>query len=71
MLSVMPRSWIYDLPKQGLEELAAHLGLPTDRALDDIHKRVKDRWSAIEPFLPSTSSAKPIQMTDSNQQWIV
>jgi hypothetical protein len=67
MLSAMPRSWIYNLPKQQLEELAAHLCLPTDGALDDIRKRVNDRWSVIEPFLPSTSSAKPIQTIDSNQ----
>jgi hypothetical protein len=55
---IMPLSWIHDLPRQQVEELAVQLGLPTDGTLDDLRRKVKERWSAIEPYLPSQSTAK-------------
>jgi hypothetical protein len=57
-LSTMPLRWIYDLPKQQVEELAGQLGLSTDGSLDDLRKRVKQKWTAIEPYLPSQSTDK-------------
>jgi hypothetical protein len=68
MLDTMPLSWIHDLPRQQVEELAVQLGLPMDGTLDDLRKRVKERWSAIEPYLPSQSTAKSAFTTISASQ---
>jgi hypothetical protein len=68
MLDTMPLSWIHDLPTQQVEELAGQLGLPTDGTLDDLRKRVKEKWSAIEPYLPSQSTAKSVFTTMSASQ---
>jgi hypothetical protein len=54
----MPLAWIHDLPKQELEGLASQLGLSTDGTLDDLRKRVKEKWTAVELYLPSQSTAK-------------
>jgi hypothetical protein len=54
----MPLAWIHDLPKQQLEGLASQLGLSTDGTLDDLRKRVKEKWTAVELYLPSQSTAK-------------
>jgi hypothetical protein len=62
MLSDMPRAWIYDHTKQQLEELASQLGLSADGALDDLRKRVRDKWTIMEPYLPPISTAKSSQM---------
>lgn len=53
----MPLAWLHAMSKQQLEELASQLGLETGGALDDLRKRVKEKWTAIEPFLPSSSMA--------------
>jgi hypothetical protein len=62
MLRDMPRAWIYDLTKQQLEEPASQLGLSADGALDDLRKRVKDKWTIMKPYLPPISTAKSSQM---------
>jgi hypothetical protein len=54
----MPLAWIYRLSKQQAEDLASQLGLYTEGTLDDLRKRVKEKWTAIEPYLPSPSAAK-------------
>jgi hypothetical protein len=54
----MPLAWIYELSKQQLEELAGQLGVPTDGALDDLKKRVRDMWTTIQPYLPPPGAAK-------------
>jgi hypothetical protein len=54
----MPLTWIHDLPKQQLEELAGQLGLPTDGTLDDLRKSVKQKWTIMQPYLPSPTAAK-------------
>jgi hypothetical protein len=54
----MPLAWIHDLPKQQLEGLASQLGLSTDGTLDDLRNRVKEKWTAVELYLPSQSTAK-------------
>jgi hypothetical protein len=62
MLGNMPQAWIYDLTKQQLEELASQLGLSADGALDNLRKRVRDKWTIIEPYLPPINIAKSSQM---------
>jgi hypothetical protein len=57
MLIIMLIAWLHDMPKPQLKELASQLGLKADRTLDDVRRRVKERWTAIEPFLPSPSPA--------------
>jgi hypothetical protein len=60
---MMPLAWIYDLSKQQAEVLARQLGLSTDGTLDDFRKRVKEKWTAIEPCLPSPNAAKSSVVT--------
>ncbi|PNF15457.1 hypothetical protein B7P43_G17834 [Cryptotermes secundus] len=57
----MPRAWIHELSKQQLESLASQLGVSTEGTLDDLRKRVRDKWTTIEPYLPPQASAKSIE----------
>jgi hypothetical protein len=57
----MPLAWIHELPKQQLESLAGQLNLSTEGTLDDLRKRVKDKWTTIEPYLPPHTTAKSLQ----------
>jgi hypothetical protein len=57
----MPLAWIHELSKQQLEGLAGQLNLSTEGTLDDLRKRVKDKWITIEPYLPPHTSAKSLQ----------
>jgi hypothetical protein len=41
MLVDMPVTWIHDLPRQQLEELASQLGLTVEGTLDELRKRAK------------------------------
>jgi hypothetical protein len=54
----MPLAWIHDLSKQQAEELASQLGLAIDGTLDDLRKRLKQKWTAIQPYLPAPSAVK-------------
>jgi hypothetical protein len=54
----MPLAWIHDLSKQQLEELAGQLGLPIDGTLADLRKRVKQKWTINQPYLPYPTAAK-------------
>jgi hypothetical protein len=54
----MPHAWIHQLSKQQLEELASQMGLPTNGTVDELRKRVKEKWTAIEAYLPSQSTDK-------------
>jgi hypothetical protein len=56
--TIMPHAWIHQLSKQQLEELASQMGLPTSGTVDELRKRVKEKWTAIEAYLPSQSSDK-------------
>jgi hypothetical protein len=47
----IPLAWIHDLFKKQAEEVASQLGLSTDGKLDDLRKRVKEKWTAIEDYL--------------------
>jgi hypothetical protein len=59
ILFTMPRQWIHNLPKQQLEELATQLGLPGEGTLDDLRRRVKQKWDAIEQYLPPPTTEQP------------
>jgi hypothetical protein len=48
--------------------LASQLGLSTDGSLDDLRKRVKEKWTAIEIYFPSESAAKASLVTKPVQQ---
>lgn len=48
----MPLGWIHNLPREELEKLAVELAVPTQGNLDDLRKRVKQKWSLLEPYLP-------------------
>jgi hypothetical protein len=54
----MPVTWIHDLSKQQVEGLAGQLGLPIDGTLDELRKRVKEKWAFIHPYLSSPTAAK-------------
>jgi hypothetical protein len=56
--TTMPHAWIHQLSKQQLEGLASQMGLPTSGTVDDLRKRVKEKWIAIEACLPSPSTDK-------------
>jgi hypothetical protein len=43
----MPLAWIHDLSKQQVEKLASLMGTSTNGTLDDLRKRVKEKWIAI------------------------
>jgi hypothetical protein len=60
MQSIMPLAWIHELSRQQTDELASQLGLSTDGMLDNLRKRIKDKWTAVEPFLLSHGAAKGI-----------
>jgi hypothetical protein len=62
----MPLAWIHDLPKQQLKELATQLGLPKDRTLDDLRRKVKQKWEVIKPYLPSPTAAKSLLVSQLN-----
>jgi hypothetical protein len=57
MPATMPLAWLHDMSKQQLEELASQLALKADGTLEDLRRRVKEKWTAVEPFLPSPSTA--------------
>jgi hypothetical protein len=64
----MLQAWIHELSKQKVEELASQLGLSTDGTLSDLRKRVNEKWTAIEHYLPSQSAAKSSLLTESVPQ---
>jgi hypothetical protein len=53
----MPLAWLHIMSKQQLKDLASQQGLKADGTLDDLRRSVKEKWTAIEPFLPSPSTA--------------
>jgi hypothetical protein len=66
----MLQAWIHELSKQRVEELASLMGLSTNRTLDDLRKRVKEKWIDIEAYLPLQSAAKSSLPTTSVPQSI-
>jgi hypothetical protein len=60
------RAWINNISKLQLEQLVSQLGLPTDGALDDLRRRVSEKWTAIEACLPSPGLDKFSPNTESD-----
>jgi hypothetical protein len=40
------------LPREEAEKLAVEFGVPVDGTLDDLRKRLKKKWRAVEHLLP-------------------
>jgi hypothetical protein len=66
MLVDMLLAWMHDLSKQQAEELARYMGLSVDGTLDDLRKRLKQKWTALQPYLPSPSAVKPSLVLEPN-----
>jgi hypothetical protein len=65
----MPLARIHDFSKQLVEELTSQLGLSTDGSLEDVGRRMKEKLTVIEAYLPSQSrAAKSSQATKSESQ---
>jgi hypothetical protein len=54
----MPLAWIHNLPKEEVEKLAMELGVPVQGTLDKLHKRLKEKWKALQTYLPPQSEDK-------------
>ena len=54
----MPSAWIHSLSKQQAERLAIELGVSVDVILDILRRTLKEKWSSLEPHLPSQLTAK-------------
>jgi hypothetical protein len=48
----MPLGWIHNLPREEAEKLANELGVSTQGTLDELRQKVKDKWRAVETYLP-------------------
>ena len=53
----MLSAWIHSLSKQQAEQLAIELGISVDGTLDDLRRKLKEKWSLLEPHLPSQLTA--------------
>lgn len=58
MLSTMPIGWIHNLPREEAEKLAVELGVSVQGMLDDLRKRLKEKWKVLEQYLPPPSTDK-------------
>jgi predicted transcriptional regulator len=54
----MPLAWIHNLPKEEAEKLAMELGVPVQGTMDELRKRLKDKWRIVETYLPPQSKDK-------------
>ncbi|PNF43668.1 hypothetical protein B7P43_G15204 [Cryptotermes secundus] len=54
----MPSAWIHPLSKQQAERLAIELDVSVDGTLDDLRRKLKEKWNSVEPHLPSQLTAK-------------
>jgi hypothetical protein len=55
---IMPLAWIHSLPRQQAEQLATELGVSVDGTLDELRRKLKEKWSLLEAHLPSQLTAK-------------
>jgi hypothetical protein len=54
----MSLAWIHNLPKEEAEKLAMELGVPIHGTLNELRKRLKDKWRLVETYLPPQSTDK-------------
>jgi hypothetical protein len=54
----MQLAWIHSLPKEEAEKLAMELGVPVQGIMDELRKRLKDKWRIVETYLPPQSKDK-------------
>jgi hypothetical protein len=54
----MPLAWIHALPKEDAEKLAMELGVSVQGTLDELRKRLKEKWRLLQIYLPPQSTDK-------------
>ena len=59
----MPLAWIHNLPREEAEKLASELGVSVQGTLDELRKRLQEKWRALEVCLPPqiTDKLPPVQ----------
>jgi hypothetical protein len=60
----MPLAWIHSLSRKQAEQLATELGISVEGTLDDVRKRLREKWSSLQQHLPSQMQAKSEPATD-------
>jgi hypothetical protein len=51
-------AWIHNLPREEAEKLATEMGVSVQGTLDELRKRLKEKWGALENYLPPQSTDK-------------
>jgi hypothetical protein len=54
----MPLAWINNLRREDAEKLANELNVPTQGILDELRKKLREKWKTLEAYLPPQSSDK-------------
>jgi hypothetical protein len=54
----MPTTWIDDLPSEEAQKMAIELGVPAKGAVHEIRLRLKEKWKAMEQYLPPQRAAE-------------
>ncbi|PNF40121.1 hypothetical protein B7P43_G10002 [Cryptotermes secundus] len=54
----MPLKWIHDLSREEAERLAVELSVPIHCSLEELRKRVKEKWKVLETYLPPQRADK-------------
>jgi hypothetical protein len=54
----MPLQWIHDLSREEADNLAAELNVAGQGNLDDLRKRLKEKWKSLETYLPPQNAGK-------------
>jgi hypothetical protein len=49
---IMPTTWIDDLPREEAQKMVVELGVPAKGAVHGIRLRLKEKWKAMEQYLP-------------------
>ncbi|PNF19609.1 hypothetical protein B7P43_G16647 [Cryptotermes secundus] len=60
----MALAWIHNLPRERAEKLASELGVSVQGTLDELQKRLKEKWRALEVCLPPQITDKFAASTD-------
>jgi hypothetical protein len=55
---IMPLGWIHNLPREEAEKLANEFCMSTQGTLDELRRKLKDKWRAVESYLPTQISYK-------------